>query len=69
MPTDPLTPDEIQQHMDAAEALGASGDARGAAHAYQQLGDRLKTQLGLHSSVIDAYEGMARWVASPDYHP
>jgi len=69
MPIDPLTADAIQRQMDAAEATGAGGNARGAAHAYQKLGDLLKEQLGPYDgSVLDAYEGMARWVASPDYH-
>lgn len=70
MPTGPLTPDEIQQRTDAAEALGKSGDARGAAHAYDQLGTLIQQRCGrFDPRAIDAYEAMSRWVASPNTAP
>lgn len=69
MPEDPLTPDEIQQHMEAAEALGQSGNARGAAHAYDRLGKLIQQHCGqFDPRAIDAFEAMSRWIASPDYH-
>ncbi|MEU3640009.1 hypothetical protein AB0H23_27795 [Streptomyces albogriseolus] len=70
MPTGPLTPDEIQQRTDAVEALGKSGDARGAAHAYDQLGKLIQQRCGrFDPRAIDAYEAVSRWVASPTTAP
>jgi hypothetical protein len=58
----PVHPDVVQLRMDLAELIGEQGDHREAANLYQQLGDDLRTHLGLHSRTLDAYEGMARWV-------
>ncbi|MFJ7489727.1 hypothetical protein ACIQZB_00450 [Streptomyces sp. NPDC097727] len=57
----------IQQQMDLAEQVGQDGDARRATHLYQALGDSLRAEYGPYDSrVLDAYEGMARWVAAKD---
>ncbi|MEV7157171.1 hypothetical protein AB0N77_21485 [Streptomyces misionensis] len=61
----PAHPDVVERTMQLAERLGEAGDARAAAICYQKLGDSLRLHLGPYDGrVLDAYEGMARWVGS-----
>ncbi|MFF9785773.1 tetratricopeptide repeat protein [Streptomyces nigrescens] len=60
----PAHPAVIEAWTNLAELTGKQGDHRAAAHHYRQLGDTLREHVGrFDGKVLDAYEGMARWVA------
>ncbi|MER6123293.1 hypothetical protein ABT173_11595 [Streptomyces sp. NPDC001795] len=60
----PAHPEVIETWTRLAELSGERGDRRAAARLYQELGDRLREDVGpSDGKVLDAYEGMARWVA------
>ncbi|MFD8335572.1 hypothetical protein ACFV42_23375 [Streptomyces solisilvae] len=63
--THPKVAQVIQERMYIAERTGERGDARKAASRYQALADELRASLGpFDGRVLDAYEGVARWVAN-----
>ena len=56
--------DVVELTMRLAELTGEQGDVRGAYLLYQELGDTLRAQAGpFEGQTLDAYEGMARWIA------
>ncbi|KOU43573.1 hypothetical protein [Streptomyces sp. WM6378] len=60
----PAHPEVIEAWTKLAELTGQRGDPRSAAILYQQLGDTLRERVGpFDGKVLDAYEGMARWLA------
>ncbi|MGW1002274.1 hypothetical protein ACWDBD_40995 [Streptomyces sp. NPDC001118] len=60
----PAHQEVIETWTRLAELSGERGDHRAAARLYQELGDRLREAVGpFDGKALDAYEGMARWVA------
>ncbi|MFE6283284.1 protein kinase [Streptomyces sp. NPDC057877] len=56
-------PDVLKARLELAETTGESGDARGAAAFYDQIGDDCQRWFGPHDTrTLDAYEGVIRWV-------
>jgi hypothetical protein len=59
----PDHPEVIETWTKLAELTGTHGEHRDAAALYQRLGDTLREHVGpFDGRVLDAYEGMARWV-------
>ncbi|WP_277816868.1 serine/threonine-protein kinase [Streptomyces sp. CT34] len=60
--TDPAV---VDSRMNLAELTGESGDARGAVALYEELGDDCRDDFGPYDTrTLNAYEAMARWIAS-----
>ncbi|MFB7511848.1 MULTISPECIES: serine/threonine-protein kinase [unclassified Streptomyces] len=62
----PRHPTVIEARTELAELTGRSGDSRGAATLYNQLGRDCQEYFGPYDGhVLDAFEGVARWIGRP----
>ncbi|MFE1189937.1 hypothetical protein [[Kitasatospora] papulosa] len=60
----PTHEDVVACTTQLAELIGEQGDSRSAYRLYRELGDVLRKQVGpFDVRTLDAYEGVARWVA------
>ncbi|MFF7048291.1 protein kinase [Streptomyces griseorubiginosus] len=59
-------PSLIEARFELAELTGRSGDSRGAADRFEMLGEDCKRYFGPSDPrAFDAFDAMARWIASP----
>ena len=59
-------PAVVEARFELAELTGESGDSRGAADSFESLGEDCKRYFGPNDRrALDAFDAMARWIASP----
>lgn len=59
-------PSVVEARFELAELTGRSGDSRGAADRFENLGEDCKRYFGPGDPrALDAFDAMARWIASP----
>lgn len=59
-------PAVVEARFELADLTGQSGDSRGAADRFESLGEDCKRYFGPNDRrALDAFDAMARWIASP----